>query len=128
MVNTQQPPSLRMPRNSPTQISFTSLVVEIFFSHEEPSNQKCAASSSVHWIGSSTIEVPSCRYGTRSSMKFDEYRNPCCWSRSSVLALKSHAGDRYPTTSSVNSRRIDRPFVSSSSSWSRVISVGDECV
>ena len=53
-------------------ISRTSLAVEIFFVQVAPSNQKWAASSIVHWIGTSISEVPSRRYGFRSSMKLEE--------------------------------------------------------
>src|SRR5437867_9043185 len=94
----------------------TSSAVEIFLVHVAPSNQKCAASSRIHWIGTSTSELAERRYGLRSSMKFEEYRNPWACRSSSVFGLKSHEGERYPTTSTPKDPNTSRPFTSSCSS------------
>src|SRR5207244_9711315 len=94
IVKMQAPPSTRIPSSSSSQIDRTSAVVEIFFVHSAGPNHQCAASSRSHCTGSSTMERPSWRYGHMSSMKFEEYAKPCASSRSSVLGLKSHEGDR----------------------------------
>src|SRR4029450_8633319 len=65
IVRTHAPPRRWYPRNSPSQIARTSSAVEIFFVQLAPSNQKCAASSRIHWIGTSTSEEAARRYGRR---------------------------------------------------------------
>ena len=51
-----------MPSSSSHQISRTSLGGEMLRVQSMPlENQKWAASSSIHWIGSSTSSLPGCR-------------------------------------------------------------------